>query len=356
MTAEVASAPLALDVNNVSGYEGTTIGDAGKYFPPPSDSLPYREREPMPAQTNWNIPAISEDEAKEAFIQYAASKCCYSKAPARDLVFQDLLALNTYRYYLETFTESRSSLWKTQPYRGEPVDSAMYGGAPSPWDMRVEVPEIFKDNIVRVKVPHTSSVKGCPICGCSGRRPCTQCHCLTRKQCWVCNGTGSQFTNQRCSTCSGTGTTMCNACSGLGTTACLDCGGTGQLLTYIELQVEWKNNVFEYVVDERTGFPTELFKAVKGKKLFVDEQYMVYPVISFPNNAINQASRNAIEQHQAQFGSTARILRQRQTIELVFLTKVEYEWHGKPYSYYVYGNEHKVYAEDYPKKCGCTIV
>ncbi|XP_013927472.1 PREDICTED: protein SSUH2 homolog [Thamnophis sirtalis] len=149
---------------------------------------------------------------------------------------------------------------------------------------------------------------------------------------------------------------MCNVCSGLGTTACTDCAGTGKLLTYIEMQVEWKNNIFEYVMDERTGFPTELFKGVKGKKLFVDEQYLVHPVVSFPICAINQASRNAIEQHHAQFGSTARILRQRQTIELVFLTKVEYEWHRKSYSYYVYGNEHKVYAEDYPKKCGCTIV
>ncbi|XP_032066505.1 protein SSUH2 homolog isoform X2 [Thamnophis elegans] len=353
MTAQGPSAP-AFDVNSVSGYEGTKIGDAGHYFPPPPDPLSYPER--LPAQTNWNIPAISEDEAKDAFIEYAESKCCYSKNPAKELMFQDLLALNTYRYYLETFTESRSSSWKTIPYKGEPVDSAMYGAAPSPWDMRVEVPIMFKDNIVKLKVPHTSTVKGCPICGCSGRRPCTQCHGLTRKQCWVCNGTGSQLSNQRCSSCSGTGTTMCNVCSGLGTTACTDCAGTGKLLTYIEMQVEWKNNIFEYVMDERTGFPTELFKGVKGKKLFVDEQYLVHPVVSFPICAINQASRNAIEQHHAQFGSTARILRQRQTIELVFLTKVEYEWHRKSYSYYVYGNEHKVYAEDYPKKCGCTIV
>uniref|UniRef100_A0A8C5WQB2 Protein SSUH2 homolog n=1 Tax=Laticauda laticaudata TaxID=8630 RepID=A0A8C5WQB2_LATLA len=296
MTAEVPSAPPAFDVN-MYGYEGTTVGDR-KYFPPPPDSLPYRESEPMPAQTNWNIPAISEDEAKEAFIEYAASKCCYSKALARDLVFQDLLTLNTYRYYLETFTESRSSIWKTIPYRGEPVDSAMYGAAPSPWDMRVEVPEIFKDNIVRIKVPHTSTVKGCPICGCSGRRPCTQCHCLKKKQCQVCNGTGSQFTNQKCSSCSGTGTMRCNACSGLGTTACTDCGGTGKLLTYIELQVKWKNNIFEYVVDERTGFPTELFKAVKGKKLFVDEQYLVmnylwYKKEGLPHGRIKKSNLNA---------------------------------------------------------------
>ncbi|XP_007439764.2 protein SSUH2 homolog, partial [Python bivittatus] len=328
---------------------------AGKFFPPPSDLLPYQGGEPLPAQTNWNIPAISEDEAKEAFIQYATRKCCYSKAPAREMVFQDLLALNAFRYHLETFTESRSSSWKTKPYRGEPIDSAMYGGAPSPWELRVEVPEIFKDNIARVKVPHTSSVKGCPICRSIGRCPCNQCHCLTRKQCWVCNGTGIQVGSQRCSTCAGVGTTVCNACSGMGTTTCSECEGTGQLLTYIELQIQWKNNIFEHVVDERSGFPTELFKAVKGENLLLDEQYMVFPVINFPNSAINQISRRAIEQHRAQFGSSARILRQKQTIELLFLTKVEYEWHEKSYSYYVYGNEHKVYAKNYPKKC-CTIV
>ncbi|KAL7986167.1 hypothetical protein Chor_011333 [Crotalus horridus] len=321
MTAEVASAPPALDVNNVSGYEGTTIGDAGKYFPPPSDLLPYQEREPMPAQTNWNIPAISEDEAKEAFIQYVASKCCYGKAPARDL------------YYLETFTESRSSLWKTQPYRGEPVDSAMYGGAPSPWDMRVEVPEIFKDNIVRVKVPHTSSIKYNSVLCFTLFIHLDNLNCIVLGVLFLELPPSEQ--------------------SPLCSDVLREIGNPASTATY---WLTWKNNVFEYVVDERTGFPTELFKAVKGKKLFVDEQYMVCPVISFPIGAINQASRNAIEQHQAQFGSTARILRQRQTIELVFLTKVEYEWHGKPYSYYVYGNEHKVYAEDYPKKCGCTIV
>ncbi|KAF7250112.1 hypothetical protein EYD10_04553 [Varanus komodoensis] len=147
----------------------------------------------------------------------------------------------------------------------------------------------------------------------------------------------------------------CDKCSGLGTTACSDCGGRGQLLSYIELQVVWKNNVFEYLADQRTGFPTELFKEVSGQKLFVDEQYMVYPVTGFPEGSINQASRNAIEQHKTQFGSTARILRERQTIELLFLTRVEYEWHRKSYSYFVYGNEHKVYAENYPRKAPNAI-
>lgn len=50
-------------------------------------------------------------------------------------------------------------------------------------------------------------------------------------------------------------------------------------------------------------------------------------MISFPNSAVNQASRNAIEQHQAQFGSTTRILRQVRAIEIgkmLFVKVVQY--------------------------------
>ncbi|XP_061474514.1 protein SSUH2 homolog isoform X2 [Rhineura floridana] len=305
------SAPPVYNIGNVSGYEGTTMGDGeGKYFPPPPDLVPGRESEPQPAQTNWNIPAISEDLAQEAFLEYVASKCCYSKAPARDMVFEDLQSFNTYRYRLETFTESRSTLWKTEPYGGEAIDSYLCGTPALPWDIRVEIPVMFKNEIRRIKVPHTSSLKGCPTCGCCGRRPCNKCNGRTREQCWVCHGRGFGSSDQRCSHCFGTGTVICQDCTGMGTTACSDCKGKGQLLMFIELQVEWKNNIFEYVADQRSEFPAELFKTVTGEKLFVDEQHMVNPVISFPDSAINQASRNATEQHQAQFASAARILRQ----------------------------------------------
>lgn len=47
---------------------------------------------------------------------------------------------------------------------------------------------------------------------------------------------------------------------------------------------------------------------------------------------------------------------QKQTIELIPLTKVEYEWRGKVYSFCVFGNENKVYAEDYPEKCCCSVM
>lgn len=44
-----------------------------------------------------SIPSISEDTAREAFILFASSKCCYSAAPAKDGVITNMEAFNTYR-------------------------------------------------------------------------------------------------------------------------------------------------------------------------------------------------------------------------------------------------------------------
>nr|XP_006132869.1 protein SSUH2 homolog [Pelodiscus sinensis] len=354
---EEPSAPPAYAIDDVSGYEGTALGDdGGKDLPPPSNLVTDRGGgQHPPAQTHWNIPSISEDEAKEALMQYAARNCCYSSAPAKEMVFRNLQPFNTYRYRLETFTESRSSEWKTSPYKGELVDSFLLGPAPLPWNIQVEVPTMFTDNITKVKVPHTSSLQGCHNCRSSGTICCTNCHGRRKVQCWICHGSGNRL-NDRCTHCNGSGQSGCNSCSGSGHKTCMKCAGRGQLLYYIELQVKWKNNIFEYVADQRSGFPANLFKKVTGQKIFVDEQSMVYPVVNFPEPSISQASQNAVVQHHTQFASVSRLLRQRQTIELIPLTKVEYEWQGKLYSYYVYGDENRVYTENYPKKCCCSIM
>lgn len=44
-----------------------------------------------------SIPSISEDTAREAFVLFASSKCCYSAAPAKDGVITSMEAFNTYR-------------------------------------------------------------------------------------------------------------------------------------------------------------------------------------------------------------------------------------------------------------------
>ncbi|XP_067319587.1 protein SSUH2 homolog isoform X2 [Anolis sagrei] len=347
--------PFLAGMGSLPGYEGIGIQDqARKHFPLPPNLVPIQGDQPCLQQTDWKIPAISEDDAKEAFVQYASSKCCYSKAPAIEMSLQDLQTFNTYRYRLETFTESRSAVWKAEPYNGGVVDSFLHGVAPLPWDVVTSVPPMFKDYTIKLKVPHTSAVKACPTCGTCGRCPCQKCK--GGSKCWACNGKGYRINDETCSRCTGTGTDMCKDCSGMGTKECPDCKGRGQLLVFIELIIEWKNNISKHVSDPNIGFPTKLFDEVNGVKLFEDEQLMVTPVLGFPDHVIMKASRDAVEGHRFQFGSTRRILRQRQTIELILLSKVEYEWHGHSHSYYVYGNERKVYAKDYPKTCCCTII
>nr|XP_008117925.1 PREDICTED: protein SSUH2 homolog [Anolis carolinensis] len=349
--------PILADMDSPPGYEDIGIQYlAGKHFPLPPNLVSIQGDQPCLPQIDWKIPAISEDEAKEAFVEYVSSKCCYSKAPAMEMSLQDLQTFTTYRYRLETFTESRSTARKAEPYNGGVVDSFLHGEAPLPWDVKTSAPPMFKDHTMKLKVPHTSAVKACPTCGTSGRCHCQKCKGTREQQCRICKGKGYKINDDRCNSCMGTGTNMCNDCSGMGITECSDCKGNGQVLVYIELTIEWKNNIYKHVSDPKIGFPTKLFDEVNGMKLFEDEQLMVTPVLGFPDHAIMQASRNAVEGHRIQFGSTRRILRQRQTIELILLSKVEYKWQRNSYSYYVYGNEHKVYAKDYPGTCWCTII
>ncbi|RXM93628.1 Protein SSUH2-like [Acipenser ruthenus] len=265
------------------------------------------------------IPSVSEDFAKDAFIEYASSKCCYSSRPAKELVFTDLQAHNTYRYRLETFVESRKTEWDSVPYTGQVVDS--YGSCvPAPWDIAVQVPAMFRNGKRAVQVPHTSSVK-----------TSTTFLFKMQMQCWVCNGSGRRMSDNRCSHCNGMGRVRCTECSGSGSKTCHTCKGKGQLLFFINLIVEWKNHIYEFVPDKQSGFPVDRVSKVTGELLFTDTQYMVYPVVSFPDNAINQASQTAVREHQAQFVTTSRILQQRQTIELIPVTRVHYTWKEKTY-------------------------
>jgi hypothetical protein len=49
---------------------------------------------------------------------------------------------------------------------------------------------------------------------------------------------------------------------------------------------------------------------------------------------------------------------QRQTLRGVPVTEVKYKWDDVTTRYWVYGNERKVYAPDYPHQCccGCEIL
>ncbi|XP_030634131.1 protein SSUH2 homolog [Chanos chanos] len=223
------------------------------------------------------------------------------------------------------------------------------------WDLVVPVPALFQDCKAEVRIPHTSSVKGCHSCLRLGRSVCVECMASGRRQCGLCSGSGWYFNNQ-CLACGGTGIAVCISCGGMGSTVCSTCYGKGKLLWFLKLKIKWKNNIHKTVLYKHSELPIDQLEKVIGENLFTEMNQLVYPVVSFPDNAVNAASREAVRAHQAQFSTTCRILQQRQTIELIPVTRVHYSWKEKTHIYFVYGAEHKVYTKDYPVKCCCCSI
>uniref|UniRef100_A0A3B4EYX8 Protein SSUH2 homolog n=1 Tax=Pundamilia nyererei TaxID=303518 RepID=A0A3B4EYX8_9CICH len=312
---------------NVPGYEGTVPGGGG-FLPPPMPMEPVAPPQPAPENPEWSIPSLSENAAREALKEFVSSHCCYGDAPVTQGVITSMEPFNTFRYRLETFTESRSTDWAHKPHEGEPADFYAQP-APRPWEVQATPPKLFSDHTEKIRVPYTSSVKQCHTCNAAGTEQCKECSGSGKKTCPMCNGAAKS--DPACTHCNGTGKDRCTKCNGSGKKQCETCKGKRQLLTYIELKR------CEYC---------ELNSCFS----------QVYPLLGFPNPAVSQASERLIKEHQTKYGKTSRILQQRQTVELIPITQVNYKWKDKSYVYYVYGNERKVSADDYPETCCCVIL
>lgn len=335
---------------NVPGYEG--IG--GGFLPPPAPLQPVAPPQPGPTPDEWNITDLSEDDARDAFKEYVQSQCCYQSGPAEDAVFTSLESHHTYRLRLETFTESRSTEQAEKPYEGETPDFYTQQ-APTPWQVEAKTPNLFTDHTEEIRVPFTSSVKECNACHAEGKVPCKKCEGKGTKKCSHCDGSGKRM-EENCIFCKGSGKDRCSNCNAEGKTKCDICDGKKKLLTYIKLKVEWKNNVDNKFVEGESGLNTKELHSVNGKELFKMTQTLVYPLYGFPNTKIVELSDQMVKEHQTKYAQSSRILQQRQTVELIPLTKVDYKWKNKIYCFYVYGNENQVSAKDYPETCCCVIL
>ncbi|XP_030277096.1 protein SSUH2 homolog [Sparus aurata] len=348
------SAPAANMFGNVPGYEGTMAGGGG-YLPPPMPAEPVAPPQPGPVPDDWSIPSLSEDVARDAFKSFASSNCCWSKAPAEDGVITSMEPFNTYRYRLETFTESRSTEWAHKPHEGELADFYTQT-APRPWEVSATAPSLFTNHKEEIRVPYTSSIKECHSCHATGMMQCETCHGNGyEKDCWVCNGSGTKD-NESCNRCDAKGKERCTDCNAQGSKECETCKGKRQLLTYINLKVEWTNNVEDHVVEQKSGLKIDDLRSVSGKELFKNNQYLLYPLLGFPNPAISEASERLVREHQSKYAQNSRILQQRQRVELIPITKVNYKWKSNSHVYYVFGNENQVSADDYPATCCCVIM
>ncbi|XP_073431028.1 protein SSUH2 homolog isoform X2 [Dendrobates tinctorius] len=337
-----------------SGYSGAVTA-GGKRRSPLDPTLGSAETS-CPTNPDHRALLITEAAAKQAFQEYGNGKCCYERSVAKDMTTEELQPFNTYRYSLETFTESRICDWITEQYTGQHVDAPDAGSLLQPWEIPVVVPDMFKDGTQTMKVPNTTCVKTCSHCQGMGRNMCLKCHGSGRVQCMWCSGTGRRLQMEMCQQCYGAGTESCRMCNISNIQTCVTCAGRGQVLAYLQLSTIWKNNKYQFISDHHSEFSADLFQSVHGERIHTDEQLSATPLSHFPDSSIIWASQNALDQHRTQFSSSCRVLRQRQTVELIPLTKVQYVWKGKKLNYFIYGMENKVFAQNYPQKCCCAVM
>ncbi|NXK28509.1 SSUH2 protein, partial [Arenaria interpres] len=302
---------------------------------------------------------VSEAVARRALLRFVSSRGCCGLRAGEEPAIRRLRQRGTYRYRLETLSESRLSEWVFEPFT-KPRAAGPRRDTPSdPWSVDVGAPWLFQGQTRRCRVPRSALVRDCHRCHGHGRSKCGVCHGAGRRRCVTCRGSRRGPEQQkRCQLCSGTGRRRCSTCSGRGSRTCATCQGEKKLQHFKQLVITRKNNVFEFVSEHHLNFPEKLLRKVSGENIFRDENVVVYPIVDFPDPQISLASQRAIAEHSATLATTSRILRQRQTVELIPITEVHSQYSGKPYLYYVYGLENKVYALDYPERCcwGCTLL
>ncbi|XP_026189387.1 protein SSUH2 homolog [Mastacembelus armatus] len=342
--------------NNIPGYEAMLSVSTGELCHPPVLSEQYARPEIQSSCPTWEIPSLSKEDALKALLMYASEKTCYSTKPAKEGVITNMEVFDTYRYRLETFTETRTTEWCHMPYYGQTIDTSGQI-PPGPWEMEVKTPPFFFDSSETIEVPHTAFVKMCHFCNAVGTTLCFTCSGACFNRCSACHGSGyfSYYPNmQICWTCGGAGRLTCWDCSGEGRLTCSVCSGKRKIKVSINLVVNWLNSIDEDCVELSSGLQMFKLRSAPGISVFTDSNYMVYPVTYFPNPTIAQISERLLKEHRERFSPTSRTLQQRQTIEVIPVTKVTYEWKEESHVFFVYGTDGRVSADDYPATCcGC---
>lgn len=349
------SCPPIESMDQIPGYGN--VGFEGVALPPPTYDEAIGQR--PETEVFKSIGTISAEDAREALLEHARNECCWGTGPAEKMTINDLVSFSAYHYTLETFTESRTTKWVSEPF----ISGNVYitGSPPGPWDIPANPTQMFKSGKTEVEVPNTASVKPCHKCQGMGSTRCGFCHGSGRRSCMRCSGSGwrNDFQNGRqervsCG-CMG-GYERCHSCGGDGRNQCHKCRGRGSLRWFIQLTVKWTNHVASHV-EQRTSLPNELIREATGEMAFEETYPRVWPIVTFPVREINDRSKDFVTLHSTKF-NMERILMQRQRVQTVPVTQVNYSYKHKTRDYFVFGLEHKIHAPDYPASCccGCLIL
>eukprot|EP00794_Sanderia_malayensis_P005601 gene5601-6290_t len=301
-----ASMPSAPSFDKIAGYE-TAAGLAGVSAGPPPQPVQQGQPAERPEEHFDRAAVISDDEAKDALINFVAENCCYGKSPAEEMSIKDMKASSAYHYMLETFIESRTFNWYQEPYLGGPVDGPQNGPAPMPWSILVQHPPPFQPTVFHTEIPHTASVKvqnNCHLCRGKGHTNCHHCHGRGRDNCHQCHGDGHLHINGE-------------------RQECIACHGHGH-----------KEKIMKgEKVEEKTALPDELITQVNGTQIFGQEFPRVFPLTSFFVQEINAASQQLVNKHSG-YANENIIHRQRHNLRVVPVNEAVAAWKDKNYRFW----------------------
>ncbi|XP_030070813.1 protein SSUH2 homolog [Microcaecilia unicolor] len=291
---------------------------------------------------------LSEYQIRAALLKWVCTRPSYRKKAARETSFHAVTSVVVFIYRLESFIESRSVNSKFEPYGTHAFDYPIKGRTLDPWDISVSPYEMFKNEIKCVRIPHTDEAQLCPEC--EGKRcvPCKVCFNTGTTRCTRCHGTGKTWFRRICTVCQGRQLLICATCLGTAQLSCPSCIGQGFCCYFKELQVEYRNIMYQHTFTT-LEIPHHLLAEAKGEILYEEDGRRVSPISSFPEEGINKASQVFVEISERVSGPNCQILWQRHCLKAVPVTSVCYHW-KKDRKFFVYGIKNSVYCIDYPSR------
>jgi len=342
-TANFTAPPLPTDLPSYEAYL-----DMAPTAPPPPPAYEMTSHD----AAAWAMSVmISEEDALQALRKHAQSLCCWGEGPIDQMAVKSRTSSTAYKYSIDTWTESRTTSWKHEPYQGGPVDGQFNGVPPASWSIPVQKPPDFVDQIHEVRVPHTENVRCCQPCQGRGRTRCWSCHGMGHRDCHSCHH-GQKSDGSRCHSCVN-GRKMCNTCWGRGWVRCRCCHGAGQLKHFIELKVEFKTHNEQYVY-ETTDLPDDLILKAQGNQVFAEAADRIGPITNFSVAEINQNSSRLVTAHASNW-PMERMWKQRQKLDSVPVFEIAYDYKGSDGRFWVYGEDKLAYSDDYPAQCCCCL-
>ncbi|XP_069592301.1 protein SSUH2 homolog [Ranitomeya imitator] len=325
-----------------------------------SDSCAPRDTSPRDRQDYRNVVLIPKEAARDAVRKYVWSSFCCCRPRREEPVVERLTQMPVYRYRLETFAETRHIEKLCRPYTGQRIDAPHRELVPQLWDIDVCAPKMFHEGSKKLPLPRSGEIKTCHKCGGRGRCKCSRCGGSGQFRCRCSCSSRQKSRNKRCPACSGSGRKRCSKCSGRGRKICGLCKGEGRLFFYQQLAVKWKtlrSQVVSDPLEQEISLPLVLLQKVTGEAITTDDDLTVQPLAGFTDvPEISGASGRLIQEHQKTCGPSCRVLRQRQTVEMIPVAHVQYRYREKDLSCHVYGLERRVFSPRRLHNLGCSVM